>query len=664
MVTKVRVVLSEYWPFLLPVLVLLPGLGSFLYPGSGAAYSDMAITHYPNALFLQNALRQGEVPLWSQQILSGFPFVAHPYSGLWYPPYWLALLFPLPLGLNLVLAAHVLLAGVGMYCFLRQQGIGQPAATLGGLAFQAAPRLFAHIGAGHLMLVMAVCLTPWLLWASSSKSRLPASIFLALILVADPRWALYAAALWAAWLLWQKRPIYATGQGALGAVLALPALWLYWQYGQLSTRASLTAVEVLELSMPPSGLLGLLLPQWGGSHEWVIYPGVVLLLLVALARPWRSSLRFWFAVILVCILVALGSYVPGATWLAELPGVSQLRIPPRALLLASFAWAVLLAAALQQVSKMPTARRSLRLLHLSVLMLLVSFGVLAAMQSAPLWRPALFAAGLVLCAWLVHERWPAGRRLALALGALVLLDLLVASASLVRFRPSAEVLAEGAEVAQRLAEDTSVFRVYSPDYSLPQQTAATYGLELAGGVDPLQLQSYAGYLAAAGGYLPTGYRVALPPLDGVGRLDAVLLGRLNVKYIVSQQPLQVDGLSLQHAEPYIYLNSHFRPRAWLERGDEIEAATLLYIGTNRVVVHAEGPGLLVASEVDYPGWHVLVDRRPAQFATPNGLLRTVQLPAGEHEVEFYFMPDALRYGLPIAIAAWLISIAKVLRRRA
>ncbi len=660
--SRLRAVIAEYGPFLVPVLLLLPGLGSFMYPGSGALFSDAAVTHYPNALFLQTALRHGEVPLWSPQILSGFPFVAHPYSGLWYPPYWLALLFPLPLGLNVVLALHVLLAGAGMYAFLRQQGYDRPAAVLGGLAFQAAPRLFGHIGAGHLMLVMAVCLTPWLLWASGRKSPLPAAMLLALIAAADPRWALYAGALWAAWQLWQRRPRFFL-QAALAALLALPALWLYWQYGQLSTRAGLSAAEVLELSLPPASLLGLVLPQWGASHEWVIYPGVVLLalaLLALLARPWRPATRFWLAVIVVSTLAALGSHLPGAEWAAGLPGLSQLRIPPRALLLASLAWAVLAAAGLQQLSSL--ARRQVRLLHAGLFALLAGLAVLALVQKAPVWQPALFAAVLVLAAWLAHEKL-AGKRLALALGLLVMADLLVASASLVRFRPADEVLAEGGELAASLAADEDTFRIYSPDYSLPQQTAALYGLELANGVDPLQLQAYVSTLAAAGGYAATGYSVVQPPLQTKTAPDADLLGQLNVKYIVASLPLQVSGLELLQEAPYVYRNLQYRPRAWVEQGDVVQTATLLDMQTNRMTVHAEGPGLLTIAEIQYPGWRVQVDRQPAEFS-PDSLLRTVILPAGEHEIELHFMPDAVSFGLPAAALAWLACIASLRRRRA
>ena len=654
---------KPYAVFLLPLVLLLPGMTSFIFPGSGAAFSDMAVTHYPNALFLQNALRQGVVPLWSSQILSGFPFVAHPYSGLWYPPYWLALLFPLPLGLNLVLAAHVVLAGVGMYAFLRQQGCAHAAALLGGLVFQLAPRLFAHIGAGHLMLVMAVCLTPWLLWASRSP-RLPAALVLALIVGADPRWGLYAGALWAAWLLWQRRPRYLLQQAGMAALLALPALWLYLQYGSLSTRANLSPAEVLELSLPPAQLLGLLLPQWSSAHEWVIYAGVVLLLLVLLARPWQRGIRFWMALLIVCVLVALGSNIPGAQWLAELPGASQLRIPPRALLLASLAWAVLAAGAAQQLAAAAWPQKPLRLLHAAVLAWLLSFAALAAWQGAQLGQPAMFAAALVLAAWLAHERWRSGRVLLLALSVLVAADLLVASGSLLRFRPADSVLAEGAEAAQYLAQDDDIFRVYTPDHSLPQQTAALYGLELANGVDPLQLHGYSDLMAKAAGYSQSGYSVALPPLDVTAQSDAVLLGRLNIKYLVAAQPMNVEGLELLLEEPYVYLNSHYRPRAWMEQGGEAQRVPLLDVQANRMTLHAYGPGQLNIAELQYPGWHVLRDRQPAEFAVPGNVLRRVVLPAGEHEIELYFMPDALRFGLPVTALAWLVMLWRVFRRQA
>lgn len=650
---------------MLPLALLLPGIAGFVYPGSGAAFSDMAITHYPNALFLQSALRNGELPLWSPQILLGFPFVAHPYSGLWYPPYWLALLFPLPLGLNVVLAAHVVLGGVGMYAFLRQQGYARSAAVVGGLAFQLAPRLFAHIGAGHLMLVMAVCLTPWLLWASRGR-RLPAAVVLALIVGADPRWGLYAGALWAGWLLWQRQFKLLLQQALLTLLLALPALWLYLQYGQHSTRAHLSPAEVLELSLPPANLLGLLLPQWGGTHEWIIYPGIVLLLMVLLARPWQPGTRFWAAVVMVCVLVALGSHVPGAQWLAELPGASQLRIPPRALLLASLAWAVLAAAAMQPLAGAGRKLKPVRLVFAAALALLLSFAALAFWQSAELWKPALFAAALVLAAWWAQERWQVGgRMLVMALSVLIVADLLAASGSLVRFRSAEAVLSEGAEAAQYIAQDTDVFRVYSPDYSLPQQTAARYGLELANGVDPLQLRSAQALLIRAGGFSSQGYSVALPPPHADAALDAALLGQLNVKYMVSATPLEAAGLVLVYSQPFIYVNEYLQPRAWQVGEDgQLRAAEIVTLQPNRIQVRASGPGQLVLSELYYPGWEIEVGGTPGAFLGSEPDLRRVYLPDGEHTVEMRFWPLALTVGLPPAALGWLWVLWRMFRRQA
>ena len=76
----------------LPLVLLLPSLNAFPYPpASEAAYSDLVLTHYPNAVTLRRALiTQHSLPLWSPNILSGHPFAANPLAGVWYPPGWLA----------------------------------------------------------------------------------------------------------------------------------------------------------------------------------------------------------------------------------------------------------------------------------------------------------------------------------------------------------------------------------------------------------------------------------------------------------------------------------------------------------------------------------------------------------------------------------------------
>jgi hypothetical protein len=54
-----------------------------------AAFSDLLISHLPNAQYVHDSLTQfGQLPLWQTRILSGQPFAADPLAGLWYPPNW------------------------------------------------------------------------------------------------------------------------------------------------------------------------------------------------------------------------------------------------------------------------------------------------------------------------------------------------------------------------------------------------------------------------------------------------------------------------------------------------------------------------------------------------------------------------------------------------
>ncbi len=97
--------------FLFILGLLLPYVNQFAYPGQ-SSYSDVTISHYPNLLYLQRSLASGRIPLWSNTILSGYPFAANPLSGMWYPPLWMALLFQGATGLNVVVALHLLLGSV------------------------------------------------------------------------------------------------------------------------------------------------------------------------------------------------------------------------------------------------------------------------------------------------------------------------------------------------------------------------------------------------------------------------------------------------------------------------------------------------------------------------------------------------------------------------
>jgi uncharacterized membrane protein YfhO len=75
----------------------------------------------------------------------------------------------------------------------------------------------------------------------------------------------------------------------------------------------------------------------------------------------------------------------------------------------------------------------------------------------------------------------------------------------------------------------------------------------------------------------------------------------------------------------------------------------------RVAIDAtsRGPGLLVLSDLHYPGWKATVDGREVDVKRVDYLLRGVPLADGEHRVEFTYEPLSWRIG-------WILSIAGLL----
>jgi uncharacterized membrane protein YfhO len=80
---------------------------------------------------------------------------------------------------------------------------------------------------------------------------------------------------------------------------------------------------------------------------------------------------------------------------------------------------------------------------------------------------------------------------------------------------------------------------------------------------------------------------------------------------------------------------------------------------------AESPAVLLLNDRNTPHWQVRVDGKPGTLLRCNYLMRGVQLPAGEHEVEFVFLPDIRPLQITLAGlgATALIGLGLVFTRR-
>src|ERR687898_72894 len=115
------------------VLVAMRGFASL--PRLTNQHSDVLSQWLPWSCFLGDALSDGRVPLWNPFEMAGRPFAADAQSG-WLPMTTMlaSWLFGCGDGLRAMIVAYPIIAGVGLWWFLRREGLGRIAATAGGLS--------------------------------------------------------------------------------------------------------------------------------------------------------------------------------------------------------------------------------------------------------------------------------------------------------------------------------------------------------------------------------------------------------------------------------------------------------------------------------------------------------------------------------------------------
>jgi len=720
----VAAVFSLFWPVLLhPDRVLFPTFSPF---------SDVMVIHWPKARLMAQSWQSGAgMPLWTPLILSGMPLAANQLAMLFYPPAWLFLLFPPEPIFNLLAIFHLLWGGLGLYLLLRQAHRLPPTAALfGSLVFALNGKWLAHLAGGHVSMVGAVAWLPWAVFGLMMHLRRPpklitgwsllAAVAVAMQILTHTLLVIYTGYLLIGLSLWYtlsntewrtivpeaKRSRIADNRrsalknlfslalilllaGLLGAVQLLPLAELA-QFSNRSLSPEQAALYALSL---PQLLLGLILPTSGGGHELIIYLGLVPLLLApfGLSRKHRWG-WFYGGLMILTILFALGPATPVHRLFYEIaPGFRWVRTPARAFLLTGMAAAMLTGFAVDRLSRVEWSPRVAAWLTrfiaaAGMLALLLGLGLmfgLGQVNRATIAMTILLPAAALLLGLCLKQVLPVKIGLPL-LGLLLCADLLWFDASLLRFVPRTEALSPGRETAAWLAQQPGRFRVYSPSYSLPMQTAAAFDLSLVDGVEPVHLAAYDQFMARAGGYGDAGFSVTIPNFGDRPMATALqhtepnlgLLGLLNTEYLAAAFPLPWPGLTLetQLDDVYIYRNELARPRAWLTSAADAtppdEAALLAapytpvsieQYGPNQISLstNVDKPGWLVLSEIWYPGWQAEVNGQAQPVERVGGLLRGVYLPqAGQYGVSLTYRPVSVRWGGWISLLAVAGMIGK------
>ncbi len=180
-----------------------------------------------------------------------------------------------------------------------------------------------------------------------------------------------------------------------------------------------------------------------------------------------------------------------------------------------------------------------------------------------------------------------------------------------------------------------------------------------------------------------------PLYKGQGGLNIDLLGALNIKYINYQQGLQVPGLEpvFSGTSGTVYENQKLLPKAFFVDSlvyagtateaynfvdrENVDYSTVAVVETSDrintvsdslssvIVTNYTGaeismsikrsePGFLVLSEIYYPaGWVATLNGEEIPIYKTNYVLRGMEIPAGNHELELTFAPQSYSLGVTL-----------------
>jgi len=697
---------------------------------------DLSEHFYILRSFAFDELKAGRFPLWGRGVFDVYPFQADPESALFYPPVALELLVGLALGWSVLplqaiqveAMAHILLASLLCYLFLREEVNHRLAALLGSVAFAYGGYLTAYPLQQISFLEAAVWL-PLALWSAklltgTGKQRylvLTALAFTLAFLTGNPQnltQLFYATLAYYVYQCWRARIPWPVALKRLGVVLVLtvglsavqllPSLE-WWRH---STRASIS-FDKAAVAFPPKDVIQLVIT--GLVSYWQpLYVGIfsLVLALLACATGRKRDLPFWTGLTIVALIFSFGKNLFGfEVAYLTLPGYSLFRDQERHAYLVTLGLSVLAAYGLDALLS-PLKRWERKLVHhtarylchgLPVVFFLIGAAALLRrleLDVSDSQKLADHLAVLFLCltfaaALLTLRRYRPRSRSAFGILALMLVVFDLFTLNRARYYAKPHDPHKVSPLFQQIEADPGWFRVQEDEFPIIRNVAGRRDLRGVWGV-AIRLSHYKEFLDRApedvrwkllGVKYVVTWRGSLTTWQGREIVDADMLAQegegesLKHFYRLPWQPqrafvVRKVAVAQNRDELYQILGSpdfdplhtavlweplSLKPAPRVEDEVLITSDTPAYIGLQ---ARLGAPGLLVLSELTYPGWRAYVNGKPARLYEADGVLRAVLLPEGESTVVFRFLPLAFYAGIALSsLTVLLIMGYTVIRCR-
>jgi Bacterial membrane protein YfhO len=572
---------------------------------SGAVYhmDDAADDYYPARVVILRAFGEHTLPTWDRQAWCGWPVVANPYYGTFYPPNVVFAIAGAVRGLGWSAALHALAAGLAMLWLLRRRKLDEGPALLGAASFALSSFMVCrirHIVFAQEMVWLALILVGVEGWIATRRRRelvliavaggmallcgaLPLGLFVALIVGAYALGRLTRA----------ERRLHALAglalAGAVGAVIGaaqlLPTL-AHLRESQRALPSDLTFassyawadINYLATLIAPDALGGELRGAWFGKYNhWEMsgwYAGALPLLFApfALGRgadgKRRAELYGLGAMALLAIALAFGDKLPvNAFFFRHVPLYASLRCPTRALVMLLAAAPILGAEGMAWVLAREVAPRRALGGVAAALALALGAGFAFALTRAPAGTAAPIVASRVAFG---HFALVAGTGLALvaltfaglitrraAGGALALVtvcELLVVGRHSLQPKPS-----DWAPGTDRFAAVDWLLAQHPEDRFAPaadgpfrlHNVGMTYGMDGAGGYGSGPAWRFVNFLHVVNHGTPYQSKTLKDDLSAgwIRRWDTPLVDLMNVRWAIAPRAPAPGWIERFHADP-------------------------------------------------------------------------------------------------------------------
>lgn len=342
---------------LLPACLLGKCLVSSEWILSDGPRSDIFNMFYHMQSLAHEGFAKGEIITWNPYIQGGTPFLGAFQYALLYPPNWVCSLLPLPLALNWLIYAHIVLMGTTMYCWATFRKISAPGAFLAGVVMMFCGPYFSRLTAGHIPHLCAMAWIPLVFlgidgWIQQRKARwivISAGAAALQIYAGFPQYFYYTAMFAGLYSLFSIYKIEEKKSAVLG-LLAIYPLAVLLSAAQLlpgyaaaaeSVRAGGVSYEFFSENALPWENISLIfapwtlggfknIPYWGGSHiaEAMPYCGVgaFFLAIVCWLREIRINKAKYLVLVVFAVVLALGYNTPLNRLMFDyMPGYSSFR---------------------------------------------------------------------------------------------------------------------------------------------------------------------------------------------------------------------------------------------------------------------------------------------------------------------------------------------------